>query len=301
MKETRSNLHPHKQFLNTLYSTPLFRRTLARNVSAALEEDLGQGDIHVALYPESSISTAQVITREPAIVCGIPWVNETFAQLGDNFKIEWLVNEGDRVEPNQVLFKITGPTGVLLSGERTALNFLQLLMATANQTAALQDLIAHTSTRILDTRKTIPGLRLAQKYAVAVAGGANHRIGLWDAFLIKENHIAAAGGIAQAVAKAREFDAKCFLEVEVENLDELRQAITADVDRVLLDNFTLEQLREALEIRQELNSGCDFEASGNVDADSVVAIAETGVDYISVGGITKHIKATDLSFRIQSA
>ena len=292
--------HPHQDFLSNLYHSPLFRCSIEKNVAAALTEDLAQGDIHTFLYESTQISSAQVISRENAIMCGMAWVNSTFRHISDDIRIKWHVKDGDAITPNQILFDIEGPTAALLSGERTALNFLQLLMGTASQCSALQKMIAHTKTHILDTRKTIPGLRLAQKYAIACAGGSNHRIGLWDAFLIKENHIIAAGGIQNAVLKAQQASPKTFLEVEVETLGELESALEAQVDRVLLDNFSLEQLKAAVALRdnkaQDLQ--CDLEASGNVNADTIAAIAETGVDYISVGAITKNVLATDLSFRI---
>lgn len=290
--------HSHRQFLQSLYNSPLFRRTIAQNVSTALEEDLAQGDIHDVLYDAEQVSSAQVITREDAIMCGQPWVLETFAQLSPLVSIEWFAKDGEQVSANQPLFKITGPTGALLSGERTALNFMQCLMATATQCAALAAHLRGTPTQILDTRKTLPGLRLAQKYAVTMGGGVNHRIGLWDAFLLKENHIAASGGIPQAIELARQHHPNRFLEVEVETLAELQQALEAKVDRVLLDNFTNDMLKESIEIRKACGSACDLEASGNVTEDTVRDIALTGVDFISVGGITKHIQAVDLSFRI---
>lgn len=290
--------HPHRIFLHQLYQTPLFRRSLVENVSAALAEDLGQGDIHEQLYPQNQISKAKVIAREPAVMCGQRWVDQVFRQLSDQVTIQWFKQDGDQVTANDTLFTLEGPTAALLSGERTALNFLQTLMGTATVTAQYQKLLQGTQCQILDTRKTIPGLRLAQKYAVSVGGGVNHRIGLWDAFLIKENHILAAGSIQAAVAKARAFDQKIFIEVEVENLQELQQALAAQVDRVLLDNFSIEELRSAIALRQQLQSTCDFEASGNVTAAAVREIADTGVNYISTGALTKHVQAIDLSFRL---
>lgn len=288
----------HRQFLATLYDTPLFHRTVAQNVSAALEEDLAQGDIHDVLYDAHKIETARVISREAAIMCGQAWVNATFAQISSKVIIDWLVQDGDKVMPNQTLFEIKGPASALLSGERTALNFMQCLMGTANQAAHLLTRLEGTGTQILDTRKTIPGLRLAQKYAIATAGAQNHRIGLWDAFLLKENHIAASGGITEAVTKARAHYPGKFLEVEVETIDELKEAMAAEVDRVLLDNFSLPMLRDSIQLRQKLQYAGDFEASGNVTANTIRDIALTGVDYISVGAITKHIQAVDLSFRL---
>lgn len=299
----RASVHPHRHFLANLYTTTLFRCSIEHNVCTALAEDLGQGDIHVALYDANQHSTAQVICRDQAIMCGSEWVTSTFRQISKEVQLHWHVQDGDPITSNQALFDIHGPTTALLSGERTALNFLQLLMGTATQCSNLQNLIAHTSTKILDTRKTVPGLRLAQKYAIACAGGANHRIGLWDAFLIKENHILAAGGIENAVQKARKAAPATFIEVEVETLTELEIALKAQVDRILLDNFNLEQLTAAVQMRNSLSAElqCDLEASGNVDHTNIVAIASTGVDYISIGAITKHIQAIDLSFRIQSS
>lgn len=292
--------HPHSVYLKKLYTTPLFRRTIHQNVAAALCEDLGVGDIHECLFPANQLSRGQVISRETATMCGARWVETTFAQISDNVHLEWHCLDGEQVKPDQKIVSIQGPTTALLAGERTALNFLQLLMATATQYTQLQSMIKDTSTKILDTRKTIPGLRLAQKYAIACAGGTNHRIGLWDSFLIKENHIMAAGGIKEAVAQAKTHRPGLFLEVEVENLEELEEALTARVDRVLLDNFTPEALQKAVTMRAALAKGIALEASGNVDETTILTIANTGVDFISVGGITKNIKAIDLSFRIDS-
>jgi len=269
-----------------------------QSVSAALQEDLGQGDIHATLFPATQISTAGIICREHAILCGCQWVEETFRQLSPDIQLQWFVKDGDTVQPNQTLVNINGPTALLLSGERTALNFLQTLMGTATLSAQYHARLSQTNTRLLDTRKTIPGLRLAQKYAVAIAGGVNHRIGLWDAFLIKENHIAAAGGIRKAVALARHSSPDTFLEIEVETLVELDEVLPLNVDRVLLDNFSIDELHQAVQRRAAVSSTCDFEASGNVTLDTIKDIANTGVDYVSIGALTKHVNAVDLSFRI---
>jgi len=269
---------------------------IAASVRTALEEDVGDGDKTAALL-EPAISTAQVICREDAVLCGTAWFDEVFRQLDTNIQIEWLYTDGDRIQADGVLCKLEGDAATLLTGERTALNFLQTLSSTATITAKYVDAIAHTSCKILDTRKTIPGLRLAQKYAVRCGGGVNHRIGLYDAILIKENHIAAAGSIRKAIGKARGRNPGLFVEVEVENMAEFEQAIDAGPDRVLLDNFALDQLKAVC----EFNCGCNqLEASGNITLDNIAQIAETGVDYISTGSITKNIQAVDLSMRIDA-
>ncbi|PZN31133.1 MAG: carboxylating nicotinate-nucleotide diphosphorylase, partial [Proteobacteria bacterium] len=237
--------------------------------------------------------------RAPALLCGQAWFAAVFRRLDPGVDIAWSTGEGARVAPGQVLCTLAGPARALLTGERTALNFLQTLSATATATRRYVDAIAGTGARVLDTRKTLPGLRLAQKYAVRCGGGVNHRIGLFDAILVKENHIAAAGSIAAAVARARDVAPPgALVEVEVENLEELRQALTTDIDRVLLDNFTLEQLREAVALTRAQGGRVQLEASGNVSLETIRAIAETGVDFISVGGLTKHVQAVDLSMRL---
>lgn len=263
-------------------------------VQHALSEDIGSGDVTAALIPENKRSRAQVICRENAILCGTAWFDEVFQQLDKNIQIEWQAADGDRVQADQVICLLEGNARHLLSGERVALNFLQTLSATATQTHEYAQLIAETSTQILDTRKTLPGLRTAQKYAVACGGGSNHRMGLFDAYLIKENHILAAGSIEQAVNQARNNRPDAPVEVEVENLDELRQAIDAGADQILLDNMTLDTLREAVTITQ---GRAKLEASGGVNLDTVHSIASTGVDFISVGSLTKNIRAIDLSMR----
>ena len=269
-------------------------RVVIENVTNALREDVGSGDITAGLINESTQLNARVITREHAIVAGQRWVNAVYSSLDKNVVITWNVKDGDKVEPNQTLFTISGPARSVLTGERTALNFLQLLSATATITNRYVERISHTSCRLLDTRKTIPGLRMAQKYAVTCGGGKNHRIGLYDAFLIKENHIAACGGITNAVENAKKSHPNCPIEVEVENLDELDQAQKAGANIIMLDNFTPELMKKAVQARAK---GVKFEASGNVNLETISSIAETGVDFISVGALTKNIKAIDLSMR----
>jgi nicotinate-nucleotide pyrophosphorylase (carboxylating) len=252
------------------------------------------------LIPEAQTSRAKVITRESAVVCGRAWFEEVFRQIDPQVRVEWAAADADRVAANTVLCTIEGPARAMLSGERAALNFLQLLSATATVTRTYVDAIAGTQCRILDTRKTIPGLRLAQKYAVRCGGGTNHRIGLFDAILVKENHIAAAGSIPAAVRAARELNRNVMVEVEVENFAELQQALDSGVDRILLDNFSHEDMRKAVQTaRTHANQGIELEASGNMTLDDLRTVAETGVDFISVGGLTKHVKAVDLSMRFE--
>ena len=276
---------------------------LAAQVERALQEDIGGGDLTAVLIPAARAGRASVITREPAILCGVPYVNAVFAQLDPTVRVDWEVAEGDAVVADQLLFTVAGPARSLLTGERTALNFLQLLSATATAAHAFAVLIEDTACRVLDTRKTIPGLRSAQKYAVRVGGGQNHRLGLFDAILIKENHIMAAGSIALAVAAARASAAgtrdrvPVEVEVEVENLEELRQAIAAGADIAMLDEFALEDMREAVAINRGSPHPLKLEASGSVTQETIRAIALTGVDYVSVGSITKHVRAVDLSMR----
>jgi nicotinate-nucleotide pyrophosphorylase (carboxylating) len=271
---------------------------ISKTVAAALSEDIGSGDLTAQLIPAARAARATVITREAAVLCGRAWVDEVFRQLDSSIRISWSVADGERIRENQLLCTLEGPARALLTGERTALNFLQSLSGTATTTRRYVDAVSGTSCRILDTRKTIPGLRLAQKYAVTCGGGTNHRIGLFDAILVKENHIAAAGSIAAAVSEARRIDSKVLLEVEVENLAELGQALDAGVDRILLDNFTLEDMRRAVQAaRSHRNTGVELEASGNMSLESLHQVAATGVDFISVGGLTKHLRAVDLSMR----
>lgn len=277
---------------------PALPPDLEEQVARALAEDVGTGDLTASLIPEGKPARATVISREDAVLAGCDWFNGVFRQVDPRILITWHARDGERVTANQTLCELSGPARQLLTGERAALNFLQTLSATATATRAHVDAIAGTGTRVLDTRKTIPGLRLAQKYAVLCGGGVNHRIGLFDAILVKENHIAAAGSISAAVEKARAIAGKRLVEVEVETLDELKQALATDIDRVLLDNFTLDHMREAVKINRANNSGrVTLEASGNVSLETIRSIAETGVDYISVGGLTKHVRAVDLSMR----
>lgn len=271
---------------------------VSHSVATALQEDIGSGDLTAQLIPADRIARASVITREDAVLCGTAWFDEVFRQIDARARVTWSACDGDRVRADQQLCTLDGPARSLLTGERTALNFLQSLSATATVTRRYVDAVAGTQCRILDTRKTIPGLRVAQKYAVLCGGGTNHRIGLFDAILIKENHIAAAGSIANAVSEARRVAAKVLLEVEVENLTQLHEALDAHVDRILLDNFSLDDMRTAVQTtRKHANASTELEASGNMSPETLRAVAETGVDFISVGGLTKHVRAVDLSMR----
>jgi nicotinate-nucleotide pyrophosphorylase (carboxylating) len=272
---------------------------LPQQVARALAEDVGSGDLTAALIPEDRLGRASVITREPAIVCGIPYVAASFAAVDARVRLEWRVDEGGSVAAGQLLFTVAGPARALLTGERTALNFLQLLSGTATAAHAHAALLEGTNCRLLDTRKTIPGLRSAQKYAVRVGGGHNHRMGLFDGILIKENHIMAAGSIAGAVAAAKHGGARVPVEVEVENLDELRQAIEAGADIALLDEFSLQAMRDAVALNAGAQKPLKLEASGGITEATIRHIADTGVDFISVGSITKHVRAIDLSMRFE--
>lgn len=269
--------------------------TIRDNVTYALREDIGSGDITAELIPEDQISKARVITREQGIFCGKAWVDEVYKQLDPRVKINWLANDGDEIAPDQTLFELEGPARSLLTGERCALNFLQTLSATATAAHRFQQLVKGTHLKILDTRKTLPGLRLAQKYAVTCGGCKNHRIGLYDAFLIKENHIAACGSIANAIATARKNHPNKPVEVEVENLDEFHQAQNASADIIMLDNFSMKDIREAVSKRKD---GCKIEISGGVNEQTIPDLALTGADFVSIGALTKHVQALDLSFRI---
>ena len=265
---------------------------------AALAEDVGSGDLTASLIPETSNVSASIFARENAVMAGRPWLDEVYAQLDPDIRIEWQQDDGDRIDENTVLCEIEGPARAVLTGERTALNFLQTLSATATATACYVAALKGTDTRILDTRKTVPGLRLAQKYAVRCGGGVNHRIGLFDAILIKENHILSAGGIGNAINAALESADDVMIEIEVESLDELREALEAGAKRLLLDNFSINDLRAAVDINRQ--SGvplAELEASGGLTLDHLRQVAETGVDYISVGAISKNIRAIDLSMR----
>ena len=263
-------------------------------VASALAEDIGSGDVTADLIPVDNVSSATVICRDDAILSGVAWFNEVFRQIDEHVQIEWNFNDGDVVPANSILCSLSGNSRSLLSGERAALNFTQALSATATQTHEFVRLIAGTKAKILDTRKTIPNLRDAQKYAVLCGGGKNHRIGLYDMILIKENHIMAAGSISKAVSQAKELHPTIRVEVETENLEEFREASKAGADVIMLDNFDLDTMRTAV---LENNGAIDLEASGGINQDTILAIAKTGVDYISVGQITKDLKAIDLSMR----
>jgi nicotinate-nucleotide pyrophosphorylase (carboxylating) len=271
---------------------------LHATVAAALAEDVGSGDLTARLVPAGARATARVITRERAVLCGAPWVDAVFATLDRAVRVRWHAADGDAIAPGQLLFEAEGPARALLTGERAALNFVQLLSGTATAARAYVEAIAGTGCRILDTRKTLPGLRQAQKYAVRCGGGSNHRIGLYDGILIKENHIAAAGSIGAAVAAARRLAATVPVEVEVETLAELEQAFAAGADMALLDEFSLADLAEAVARNRRRPRPLALEASGGIDLGTVRAVAATGVDYISVGAITKHVRAVDLSMRL---
>lgn len=283
--------------MNQLDNTPCepSAEIILGNVRAALAEDIGSGDITAALIPADTQAQARVITREAGVMCGKSWVNLVFAQIDPSISLQWQAGDGDTICAGDTLFIVNGPARGLLTAERSALNFLQLLSGTASICQRYAALVAGTGVKLLDTRKTIPGLRAAQKYAVSCGGCYNHRMGLYDAFLIKENHISASGGIAAAVKAARCFAPGKPVEVEVESLDELEQALATDCDRVMLDNFSLQQLASAVERNA---SQVELEASGNVTEQTLRPIAETGVDYISIGALTKDCKALDLSMRL---
>lgn len=268
---------------------------ITRSVTQALLEDIGTGDITAQLIPENAQAEGLVITRDTAIVCGKPWVDEVFRQFDPAVELKWHVADGDLIEPDQPLFSLSGSTRSLLSGERCALNFLQTLSGTATTSHYYASLVADTSVRLLDTRKTIPGLRLAQKHAVLAGGCHNHRIGLFDAYLIKENHIAGCGSITAAVNTAKQNEPDKSVEIEVECLDGLTEALAAGADIIMLDNFSLADMREAVEIN---NGQSKLEASGNITEADLLDVAKTGVDYISIGALTKHVKAVDLSMRL---
>jgi nicotinate-nucleotide pyrophosphorylase (carboxylating) len=267
-------------------------------VSRAIAEDLRDGDLTAELIDRYTPAVARVIAREPTTLCGRAWFDETFRQLDPRVAVSWQAADGARVAADAVVCELRGPARSIVTGERTALNFLQTLSGTATATRALADIVAGTRTRILDTRKTIPGLRLAQKYAVRCGGGENHRIGLFDAVLIKENHVAAVGSVSGAVARARQQSPNVMIEVEVESLDQLREALTTDADRIMLDDFSLDDLRAGVALRDaHRGKRQELEASGSVNAATLRAVAEAGVDFISIGAITKHVRATDFSMR----
>lgn len=265
------------------------------NVRAALAEDVGSGDITAQLIPAERVASARIITRENATIAGTAWIDEVFRQVDPRVRVAWQVRDGEQVSADQTLFTLEGPARALLTGERSALNFLQLLSGTASRARHYADLVEGTGVKLLDTRKTLPGLRLAQKYAITCGGCHNHRIGLYDAFLIKENHIAACGGIAQAIAAAHQIAPGKPVEIEVEDLNELRQALEAGADIVMLDELSLDDMRTAV----ALTAGrAKLEASGGITESTLRTIAETGVDYISIGTLTKDVKALDLSMRL---
>lgn len=266
------------------------------DVERAFAEDIGTGDATADLLPADAHASATLTCREDAVIAGTDWFNACFATLDAGVSIEWLVRDGERVSADSVICRLRGRARAMVSAERSALNFLQLLSGTATATAAHVAAVAGTGVRVLDTRKTVPGLRLAQKYAVRCGGGHNHRVGLYDAILVKENHIIAAGGIRAAAEAARRLHPSLLLEIEVENLDELQQALDAGADRIMLDNFTLPLMREAVAIAK---GRAELEISGNVDLSTIADYARTGVDYISVGALTKHVRAVDLSLRLR--
>ena len=273
-----------------------FFNEVRRNVQAAIVEDVGSGDINAALIPTEQMATAHLITRTAGVFCGQSWAEETCRQIDTSITTEWLVHDGQSVTPGDALLVARGPARSLLTCERIMLNFIQLLSGTATAARQYVEAISETSAQILDTRKTVPGLRIAQKYAVGIAGARNHRMGLFDAYLIKENHIAAAGGITQSVNAARRQNPNIKIEIEVETIPQLLEAIEATVDMALLDNFSIEGLREAVTLS---NGNIQLEASGGITLENVVSIAQTGVNYISVGEITKNIEPMDLSLRFE--
>jgi nicotinate-nucleotide pyrophosphorylase (carboxylating) len=280
---------------------PTLPTDLTEQVTKALAEDIGSGDVTAELVPATQRVRGKVITREAAILCGRAWVVETFRQLGPAVRLSWQADDGDRVVPNQTLFEITGLARPVLTGERTALNFLQLLSATATAARRYVDAIAGTGCAILDTRKTVPGLRTAQKYAVLCGGAQNHRIGLFDRVLIKENHIAAAGSLSAAIAAGRRVAGTRKVEVEVETLAEFEEALQARPDIIMLDEFSLADMKTAVNLKRSTGRSVTLEASGSVTLETVRSVAQTGVDYVSIGGITKHVHAVDLSMRLEFA
>jgi nicotinate-nucleotide pyrophosphorylase (carboxylating) len=265
---------------------------LETTVANALAEDVGPGDITAQLIHADAQATAKIIAKEKGVLCGVAWADAVFKQLAADIDLQWLMQDGGDFDSGQVLVNIQGNARAILSGERTALNFLQTLSGTATQTRALLTTVQHTKVTLLDTRKTLPGLRTAQKYAVATGGARNHRMGLFDAFLIKENHIASCGGIEAAIARARKISPGKTVEIEVQSMPELEQALSAGADIVMLDNFSLEATTEAVRLT---NKRAKLEASGGIGKDTLVSVAETGVDYISIGALTKHCRAVDLS------
>ena len=273
---------------------------LAAQVDAALREDIGSGDVTAALVPAAQRVRGAVIAREEAVLCGRPWAEETFRRLDPQVRLAWRASDGERIAAREAICEIAGPARAVLTGERTALNFLQLLSATATVTRRFVDAVAGTGCRILDTRKTLPGLRGAQKYAVRCGGGDNHRFGLYDQVLIKENHIAAAGSVTGAIEAARRTAPGLKVEVEVESLAELEEALGAAPDIIMLDDFSLADMRTAVSLARARSRAVELEASGSVSLETVREIAATGVDYVSVGSLTKHVRAVDLSMRLDS-
>lgn len=277
----------------------LDKTTILADVSRALAEDVNTGDVTAALLPADLSVSAEIISREPMLVCGQPWVNCTFAEIDSKIDIQWLIKEGEWLDTPRTLCHIHGLARSILTAERTALNFLQTLSGTATQAHHYVEKLKGYNTRLLDTRKTLPGLRLAQKYAVKCAGGENHRMGLYDAYLIKENHIKACGSIKKAIKMAREMASDLLVEVEVESLDELQEALEAKPDRILLDNFSHQMMVDAVAMNQ--SKQCKLEASGGISLATLIPVAETGVDFISVGGMTKSVQAIDLSLLIRES
>jgi len=277
---------------------PALPADIATVVSRAIAEDLRDGDLTAELIGRYTPAVARVVAREPATLCGRAWFDEAFRQVDHRVAVSWHAADGDAIAADAIVCELRGPARSIVTGERTALNFLQTLSGTATATRALVDIVVGTHTRILDTRKTLPGLRLAQKYAVRCGGGDNHRIGLFDAILIKENHIAAVGSVTAAVAAARRQSPSVMIEVEVESLDELREALATDADRIMLDDFSLDDMRAGVEIRNAHGGKRqELEASGSMNASTLRAVAETGVDFVSIGAITKHVRAVDFSMR----
>ena len=273
----------------------ILQQHIANDIELALREDIGSGDISALLIDEDTLLNTKLLVREKAILCGTAWFEQTFKQCDQGIHLNWQAQDGDKVSAGSVLCQISGPARAILSAERTALNFLQTLSGTATTTRYYVDKINQTKCRILDTRKTIPNLRLAQKYAVKCGGGMNHRSGLFDAYLIKENHLAACGSIRQAVERGRALHPNRLLEVEVETLEQLQQAIDTKVDRALIDNFSLEKMKQAVKMNA---NQIQLEASGNITDKSLLNIANTGVDFISIGALTKNLRAVDFSLRV---
>lgn len=279
--------------------SPQLQRRVREDVSNALHEDMGSGDLTAQLVPVAQQASARVTAREAAVVCGQPWFTEVFRQLEPAIEVRWQIDEGARAAADDLICEISGPARAILTGERSALNFLQTLSATATLAAAYNAAVSDTGCTVLDTRKTLPGLRLAQKYAVKCGGATNHRIGLYDGILIKENHIFSAGGVASAVQSALDMHSDVLVEVEVESIDEARDAMTAGAHRLLLDNFSLAKMRDAVALRDQEYTDITLEASGNVTLETIADIAATGVDFVSVGALTKDIKAIDFSMRFE--